>query len=78
MSIMVDSLGATPPDELYILYRAVKARLKGAGVTIVVLLVGRYATLITMAGVSFVLIKLGVELEALLSAPCDCAFCRVG
>ena len=78
VSIMVNSLGATPPEELYILYRIVKARLEGAGATIVMPLVGRYATSMEMAGVSFTLIKLDAELEALLTAPCDCAFWRVG
>ena len=31
----MNGLGATPPEELYILYRVVKARLEGAGATIV-------------------------------------------
>lgn len=78
VSILVNSLGATPPEELYILYRVVKARLEGAGATIVMPLVGRYATSMEMAGVSFTLIKLDDELEGYLKAPCDCAFWRVG
>lgn len=77
VSVMVNSLGATPPEELYILYRIVKARLEEAGATIVMPLVGRYATSMEMAGVSFTLCKLDAELEALLTAPCDCAFWRV-
>lgn len=78
VSVMVNSLGATPPEELYILYRIVKARLEGAGATIVMPLVGRYATSMEMTGVSFTLCKLDQELEALLNAPCDCAFWSVG
>ena len=78
VSILVNSLGATPPEELYILYNVVKARLEGEGATIVMPLVGRYATSMEMAGVSFTLCKLDDELEALLKAPCDCAFWRVG
>ena len=78
VSVMVNSLGATPPEELYILYRTVKSRLEGAGATIVMPLVGRYTTSMEMAGVSFTLCKLDDELEALLNAPCDCAFWRVG
>ncbi|WP_306259605.1 dihydroxyacetone kinase subunit DhaK [Pararhizobium sp. IMCC21322] len=77
VSILVNSLGATPPEELYILYRIVKQRLDKAGVTIVMPLVGRYATSMEMSGVSFTLCKLNDELEALLKAPCDCAFWRV-
>lgn len=78
VSVMVNSLGATPPEELYILYRIVKARLEEAGASIVMPLVGRYATSMEMAGVSFTLCKLDDELEKLLQAPCDCAFWRVG
>ena len=53
-------------------------RLEDAGATIVMPLVGRYATSMEMAGVSFTLCKLDNELEKLLNAPCDCAFWRVG
>lgn len=77
VSVMVNSLGATPPEELYILYRTVKARLEGAGATIVMPLVGRYATSMEMTGVSFTLCKLDTELEGFLKAPCDCAFWSV-
>ncbi len=78
VSILVNSLGATPPEELYILYNVVKSRLEGEGATIIMPLVGRYATSMEMAGVSFTLCRLDDELEALLKAPCDCAFWRVG
>ncbi len=78
VSILVNSLGATPPEELYILYRIVKQRLDKAGATIVMPLVGRYATSMEMSGISFTLCKLDDELETLLKAPCDCAFWRVG
>ena len=40
VSVLVNSLGATPPEELYILYRTVKQRLESAGATIVMPLVG--------------------------------------
>ena len=78
VSVLVNSLGATPPEELYILYRVVKARLEATGATIVMPLVGRYATSMEMAGVSFTLIKLDAQLEGFLKAPCDCAFWSVG
>lgn len=77
VSILVNSLGATPPEELYILYRTVKARIDAAGATTVMPLVGRYATSMEMTGASFTLIKLDAELEAYLTAPCDCAFWSV-
>jgi phosphoenolpyruvate---glycerone phosphotransferase subunit DhaK len=77
ISPLVNSLGATPPEELYILYRHVERRLKDAGAEIVMPLVGRYATSMEMTGVSFTLCWLDDELEAYLKAPADCAFWRV-
>ncbi len=77
VSILVNSLGATPPEELYILYRHAAARLKDVGAEIVMPLVGRYATSMEMAGVSFTICKLDGELEGLLKAPAACAFWRV-
>ena len=67
----------TPPEELYILYRVAKARLDALGAEIVMPLVGRYATSMEMAGVSFTLIGLDAGLEGYLKAPCDCAFWSV-
>ena len=77
ISPLVNSLGATPPEELYILYRIVKKRIEEAGGEIVMPLVGRYATSMEMAGVSFTLCRLDPDLETYLKAPADCAFWRV-
>jgi len=77
VSVLVNSLGATPPEELYILYRVVAARLGDVGAAIVMPLIGRYATSMEMTGVSITLCKLDAELEKLLHAPADCAFWRV-
>jgi dihydroxyacetone kinase-like protein len=77
VSILVNSLGATPPEELYIVYRYVAPKLTGLGAEIVMPLVGRYATSMEMAGMSLTFCKLDAELEALLKAPCDCPFLTV-
>ena len=77
MSVMVNSLGATPLEELYILYRIVKKRLEDVKVKIVMPLVGRYATSMEMTGVSFTFCELDSELESLLQAPAHCAFWSV-
>lgn len=77
VSVLVNSLGATPPEELFILYRQVAARFRDLGASIVMPLVGRYATSMEMAGVSFTLCKLDDELEKLLKAPAECAFWKV-
>jgi dihydroxyacetone kinase-like protein len=48
------------------------------GATIVMPLVGRYATSMEMAGVSMTFCFLNQEREALLQAPARCAFWQVG
>ena len=78
MSVMVNSLGGTPAEELYILYRIVKQRLLDLGIVIVMPLVGRFATSMEMTGVSFTFCELDSELEVLLLAPANCAFWTVG
>lgn len=74
MSILVNSLGATPPEELYIMYRRIKPKFDDLGVDIVMPLVGRYATSMEMAGATITICKLDDELETLLKAPAQCAF----
>lgn len=76
-SVLVNSLGATPLEELYIMFRRLSARLKDAGVKIVMPLVGRYATSMEMTGASVTLCRLDDEMERLLKAPCHCAFWSV-
>ncbi len=77
ISIMVNSLGATPPEELYIAFRRVREMLQKDDVQIIMPLVGRYATSMEMAGMSLTVMKLDDELEALLKAPASCAFWQV-
>lgn len=77
VSVLVNSLGATPPEELYILYRYVKGRLDELGAKIVMPLVGHYATSMEMTGVSFTFCKLDDELQGYLEAPAACAFWKV-
>ena len=77
ISILTNSLGATPHEELYIVHRHVAKKLKDLGVEIVMPLLGRYATSMEMAGMSLTFCKLDGELESLLKAPCDCPFLRI-
>lgn len=77
ISILVNSLGATPLEELYIMYRRAKARLDELGVGIVMPLVGRYATSMEMAGATVTVCRLDSELERLLKAPAHCAYWTV-
>jgi dihydroxyacetone kinase-like protein len=77
VSVLLNSLGATPSEELFILYRRIAARFDEVGATIVSPLVGRYATSMEMAGVSLTVLRLDEELEPLLAAPAECAFWTV-
>lgn len=77
VSVLVNSLGATPFEELYIVYRYIAHRLAAMRVEIVAPLVGRYATSMEMAGMSLTVCKLDDELEVLLKAPCDSPFLKV-
>jgi dihydroxyacetone kinase-like protein len=77
VSVLVNSLGATPLEELYILYARIAERLEAAGLAIVMPLVGRYATSMEMSGASVTIVQLDDELKRLLAAPADCAFWRV-
>ena len=77
VSVLVNSLGATPPEELYIVYRRIRGILSERGVKIVMPLVGRYATSMEMTGLSLTMCRLDDELETLLKAPCACAYWQV-
>jgi dihydroxyacetone kinase-like protein len=77
VAVLVNSLGATPHEELYIMYRRVARVLGERGATPVMPLVGRYATSMEMAGASLTLMPLDGELERLLRAPASCPFWKV-
>jgi dihydroxyacetone kinase-like protein len=76
VSVLVNSLGATPLEELLIMYRRARTRLGSAGLKIALPLVGHYATSMEMAGVSISLCFLDADIEAMLRAPADCPFWR--
>ena len=76
-AVLVNSLGATPHEELFIVYRRVAEVLSQRGIRIVMPLIGRYATSMEMTGMSLTLMPLDGELERLLQAPADCPFWKV-
>lgn len=77
VAVLVNSLGATPVEELFILFNRVADRLSEAGATIASSTVGRYATSMEMAGASLTVLPLDEELERYLAAPAACAFWKV-
>ena len=69
VSVLVNGLGATPPIELFILYRKVHEIISERGISIYKSFVGEYATSMEMAGCSVSLLKLDDEFKKLLDAP---------
>ena len=74
LAVMVNGLGATPPEELYILYRKVSELLDERGLTVHRAYIGEYATSMEMAGASMTFFRLDDELAALLDYPAHTPF----
>ena len=74
VAVMVNGLGATPPEELYILYRNVHNILEQHNISVHRAYVGEYATSMEMAGASLTVFKLDDELAELLDAPAHTPF----
>jgi dihydroxyacetone kinase len=74
VAVLVNGLGATPPEELYVLYRKVHMLLIGHGIRVHRAYVGEYATSLEMAGCSLTLLRLDGELKRLLDAPAESPF----
>jgi dihydroxyacetone kinase len=71
LAVLVNGLGATPPEELLIIYRHVHHSLVAAGHRIHRAFVGEYATSLEMAGASISLLLLDEDLIRYLDAPAD-------
>lgn len=74
VSIMVNGLGATPLEELLIIYRRVHKALRQRDITIYMPHIGEFATSMEMAGCSITLFKLNAQLKRLLRAPASTPF----
>ncbi len=70
VAVLVNGLGATPLEELYIVYRRVNEVLTEKGIKTFKAYVGEYATSMDMAGMSISVLKLDDELKKYLSMPC--------
>jgi dihydroxyacetone kinase len=78
VAVLVNGLGATPPEELYLLYRRAQLILSERGVDICRAYVGEYATSMEMAGASITLCRLDEELKRCLLAPAYSPFLLQG
>ena len=74
IAVLVNSLGATPPEELYIMYRAAYRLLEQSHITIHRAYIGEYATSLEMAGASITLMRLDSKLKRWLDAPAGSPF----
>ena len=74
VSIMINSLGATPLEELYIVSKRVNEIFSKLEIDIVKSYVGRYATSLEMAGMSITVLKLNDDLSKALLNHSECPF----
>lgn len=74
VAVLVNGLGATPKEELYIMFNRVNRMLGDKGMSVYRTYVGEYATSMEMAGASISILKLDDELKPLLDAPANTPF----
>ena len=72
--LMINSLGGTPLEELYIVSKRVHENFSKLKIKITKAYVGRYATSMEMAGMSITVFKLNENLNKYLLAPSHCPF----
>ena len=74
IAVMINSLGATPLEELYIISKRVNENLTNSKIKNIKTYVGRYATSMEMAGMSITTLKLNDNLKKYLLAESKCPF----
>jgi phosphoenolpyruvate---glycerone phosphotransferase subunit DhaK len=78
VAVLVNGLGATPLEELYVLFRRIKQLLDESGITVERNYIGEFATSLEMAGASVSLLKLDDDRLTLLNAPAHSPFFSEG
>ena len=73
VAAILNGLGGTKGEELFVLWNAISARLRASGLEVVAPVVGEFVTSLDMAGCSLTLCWLDDQLERLWLAPCDAA-----
>jgi dihydroxyacetone kinase-like protein len=74
LAVLINGLGSTPLDELYIIMKRVAEICQQQGIKIYRSYVGEYATSMEMAGASISLFRLNDERKQLLDAPANTPF----
>ena len=72
-AVLVNGMGATPPLELYLVYRAARAFLAERGIEVVRSYIGEFITSLQMAGLSVTVAQLDDEFLHLLDQPAKSA-----
>ncbi len=78
VGVVLNGLGATKYEELFVLWTTISALLKDAGLDVVAPEAGEFVTSLDMQGCSLTLLWLDDELETLWSAACDTPVLRRG
>ncbi len=74
VAILINGLGATPKEELYVLNRRVSQVLSEKQINVFNTYVGEFATSMEMAGASISLLRLDEELKRLIAKPANTPF----
>ena len=74
VAVLINGLGATPLEELYIIYRRVAIILENSGAIIRHVFIGEFATSMEMAGASISVLQLDDELEPLIALEANTPF----
>ncbi len=73
VAVLVSGLGATPINELYVLYDRIESQIEARGQTVYRAYVGNYFTSLEMVGATLTVLALDAELKRLLDAETACA-----
>jgi dihydroxyacetone kinase len=76
VAVLVNGLGATPLEELYLVYASARRTLEARGIRVCRTFIGEYATSLEMAGASVTIMRLDDELTGLLDAPASSPFIK--
>lgn len=74
VAVLINGLGATPKEELYIIHRRISTILMNEGISVFHVYVGEFATSMEMSGASISLCKLDDELRRLIARPAATPF----
>ncbi|MFV0360329.1 dihydroxyacetone kinase subunit DhaK, partial [Tropicimonas sp.] len=71
VAVLVSGLGATPVDELYVLYDRMERRIAARGLSVYRAYVGNYFTSLEMVGATLTIMSLDDELKGLLDSDAE-------